>query len=127
MKNLNYQTGKVGENFARQFLVKKGYQIIESNFRTRFGEIDLIATKDKKLIFIEAKSKIGEDFGSPEEMVGRAKLGQIQQMAEYFIQTHPQLAIDHPSWQIDAVCIVLNSDQSVNRLNHWENIGNEME
>lgn len=127
MKNLNYQTGKIGENFARQFLAKKGYQIIEANFRTRFGEIDMIATKDKKLIFIEVKSKIGVEFGSPEEMVGRTKLTQIQKMAEYFLQGHPRLAASNPQYRIDAVCIVFNPDQSVNRFNHWENIGNEME
>lgn len=127
MKNLNYQTGKIGEDLARQYLIKKDYQIVESNFHTRFGEIDLIATKDKKLVFVEVKSKIGEDFGSPEEMVNRTKLSQIQKTAEYFLQNHQPLAAVNPHYRIDAVCIVLNPDQSVNRISHWENIGNEME
>lgn len=126
MKKLNYQTGKVGELLAKKYLLKKEYQIIASNFRTRFGEIDLIANKGKSLAFIEVKLKIGEEFGSPEEMVDKKKLAQIQKTAEYFLQIYPEVAVKYPFYQIDAVCIVLNSDQTCKRITHWENIGNEM-
>lgn len=126
MKNLNYQTGKIGEKIAQEFLLKKGYQIIQSNYRTRFGEIDLITGKDSRLIFVEVKLKIGEDFGSPEDMVNRRKLSQIQKTAEVFLQTNPQIADNFQSNQIDAICIVLSPDQSIKRINHWENLTNEM-
>jgi putative endonuclease len=127
MKNSNYQTGKIGEKIAREFLIKKGYRIIQPNFRTRFGEIDLIAGIDSRLIFVEVKLKIGEDFGSPEEMVNRHKVSQVQKMAEVFLQINPQFANNSQSYQIDTVCIVLNPDQTVKRINHWENLTNEME
>jgi len=127
MKNLNYQTGKIGESIAREFLQNKGYQVIQSNFHTRFGEIDLIASIDNRLIFVEVKLKTGEDFGTPEEMVNHQKLTQIQKMAEVFIQSNPQIAHNFESNQIDAVCIVLNPDETVKRINHWESLTNEME
>ena len=126
MKFFNYHKGKTGEEIARNFLTKKGCQIIKSNFQSRFGEIDLIAVLNKTLIFVEVKLKTGEQFGSPEEMINPRKLRQIQNMAAVFIQQNPQLANDYPSYRIDAVCIVLNDDGSVLRINHYENIGNEM-
>jgi len=126
MKNLNFQTGKGGEELARQYLIKHGHRIVQSNFRSRFGEIDIIATKNKKLVFVEVKLKIGEQFGNPEEMINRAKIRKIQKVAEIYLQNDTGMTNDFPSLQIDAICIVLNSDQSVKRITHWENIGNEI-
>lgn len=126
MKNLNFQTGKGGEELARQYLTKHGYRIVESNFRSRFGEIDIIATKDKKLVFVEVKLKIGEQFGDPEEMINRAKIIKIRKIAEIYLQNNAKVANDFPNLQIDAVCIVLNTDQSIKRITHWENIGDEI-
>jgi len=126
MKNLNYLTGKLGEELAAQELVKNGYQIQEKNFRTRFGEIDLVCTKNQSLIFVEVKLKIGEDFGSPEEMVNKHKLFQIQNMAQIYLQKNPFITKSYPRHQIDAVCIVLNSDHSIKRISHWENLTDEM-
>lgn len=125
-KSFNYQTGKLGEKIAQDFLVRKGYRIIESNFQTRFGEIDLVATKGKKLVFVEVKLKIGVQFGQPEEMISQAKISQIQKMATVFLQTHSKLATKHPFYQIDAACIVLNQDKALLRINHYENIGYEL-
>lgn len=122
MKNLNYQTGKAGENLAKEYLIKEGYQILKTNFRTRAGEIDIIAFKNNTLVFVEVKLKIGEETGSPEEMINQRKILKIQQMAEFFLQTNPRLAEAFPSQQIDAVCIVLNPDGSSKRITHWQNI-----
>jgi len=125
MKNFNYQTGQKGEAIAQDFLTKKGYRIVESNFRTRFGEIDLVAAKNKKLIFVEVKLKIGLQFGSPEEMINHRKIWQIQQTAQTFLQTHPRIAAQYSSYQIDAVCIVSDPNQAI-QINHYENIGTEI-
>lgn len=126
MKTLNYQTGKIGENLARKYLAKKGYQIVAGNFHTRFGEIDVIATKDQKLIFVEVKTKIGDQFGTPEEMIDRRKLAKIQMMAEIFLQKNLQTARQYPAHQIDAVCLVLGTNNEIMRINHWEDLGSEM-
>ena len=126
MKNLNYQTGKLGEDLARQYLIKKGYKILTSNFRSRFGEIDIIATKNSTLVFIEVKLKIGEETGQPEEMINRRKINQIQKMAEIFLQKNPSLVQKFPLWRLDTICIVLNPDGSSKRITHWKNISDEM-
>jgi len=121
MKKFNYQKGKQGETIAKNFLIKKGYQIIKTNFQNRLGEIDLVAVKDKALIFIEVKLKSGEQFGSPEEMITPGKIWQIKRIAQAFLQENPKLATNHPLYRIDAVCIVLE-DTEIARINHYENI-----
>lgn len=125
MKKFNYQTGQQGETMAKNFLTKKGYRIIGRNFRTRFGEIDLVAAKNKKLIFVEVKLKIGLQFGSPEEMINRRKIRQIHRTAQAFLQTHPFLAKKYSLYQIDAVCITSEANQTI-KINHYENIGSEI-
>lgn len=127
MKNLNYQTGKFGEKLARDYLIKKGYQIVAANFHNRFGEIDIIAAKNRYLVFVEVKAKIGETFGSPEEMADKYKIRRVQQMATVFLRDNPTLASKYPQYRIDAVCLVLDEDNNITRFNHWENLGNEME
>ena len=58
-------TGKEKEDFAASFLERQGYRIRERNFRTRFGEIDLIAEKDSALVFVEVKYRSSDACGGP--------------------------------------------------------------
>jgi putative endonuclease len=116
--------GKIGENLAREYLEKEGYKIIEQNYKTKYAEIDLIIEKKDnlwgktKLVFVEVRTKIGENFGSPEDTINRAKLWKILQNAKSYSA--------FKGWQgperIDAICIVLKPDYSVSRLTHHENI-----
>lgn len=66
--------GKFGEELARDFLTRKGYQIIESNFRIRGGELDIIAKLGDTLVFVEVKTRQSIKFGLPEEAITRKKL-----------------------------------------------------
>ena len=116
--------GKIGEDLAREYLEKQGYKIIEQNYKTKYAEIDLIAEKpaglfgSKKLIFVEVRTKIGENWGSPEDTLNKQKLWKVLQNAKSYAGFKKW---DGPA-RIDAVCIVLNRDFSVNRLTHHENI-----
>lgn len=121
MKSFNYKKGKQGEKIARDFLIKKGYQIIKSNFQTRLGELDIIASKDTFLVFVEVKLKNGENFGTPEEMISPKKLRQVQQTAEAFLLQDKDLKIKFKQYRIDAVCITLENNE-VKELKHYENI-----
>lgn len=116
MKKLNRQTGATGEDMAAQFLAKKGYAILERNFGSKFGEIDIIAKHKEVLVFVEVKTKIGEDFGSPEQMVSRGKLQRIRNMATMYLEGRSAAC------RIDVVAIVLNDQDEVVRLTHHENV-----
>jgi putative endonuclease len=121
MKQFNYKKGKQGEEIARDFLIKKGYQIIKSNFQTRFGELDIVASKDNFLVFVEVKLKTGIDFGLPEEMINPKKLQQVQRTAEAFLLQNNNLKTEFKQYRIDAICITLDNNE-INKINHYENL-----
>jgi len=112
------EIGKIGEEIAKKFLEKQGYKIIEQNYRTKYAEIDLVVSKGIFLIFVEVRTKKGENFGTPEETINQKKMRKLRQNAIAYA------AIKKWSgpFRIDAVCIVLKPDYSVERLNHYENI-----
>ena len=78
-------TGHWGEERAAEYLQKKGYRIVVKNYRHRHAEIDLIAEKDKLLIFVEVKTRSGTGFGMPEEFVNYTKSRLIMKAAEHYI------------------------------------------
>ncbi len=75
------ESGQEGEALAAQFLKKQGYQIIEQNFRCRYGEIDLIAWDQGTLVFIEVKMRASSAFGGPEGAVNLRKQEKISRVA----------------------------------------------
>ncbi|WP_276661388.1 YraN family protein, partial [Syntrophomonas wolfei] len=63
---MNRELGLWGEELAAQYLGKKGYKILERNFYTRYGELDLVCEKDDNIVFVEVKTRRSTRFGSPE-------------------------------------------------------------
>lgn len=116
VKKDNFMTGRRGEELADEYLQKIGYKIEEHNFRTRFGEIDIVCWDKETLVFVEVKTKIGHDFGEPEEMVDRKKLSKVKRMAEVYLQ---EKNLDVPC-RVDVVAVVLENNGSVERLEHYQ-------
>lgn len=121
-KILNFQKGRGGEEEAKRYLIDKGWGWIESNFENKIGEIDLVMTDKKTLVFVEVKMKIGDKYGTPEEMIGRGKLWQIRRVAESYLVMKPEIAKRYQKYRIDAVCVVMNEDNKIERINHYENL-----
>ena len=120
-KTQNYKKGREGEEIAREYLIKKGFRLIESNYSNKLGEIDLIMVDKDILIFIEVKMKIGDRFGTPEEMINKYKLSRIKRVAEGFLILE-KIAKNYQKYRIDAVCIVLDQYKKVERINYYENV-----
>lgn len=95
-------TGSSGEKQASEFLQKQGFKILAKNFRTRFGEIDIVALEGDTLVFIEVKSRNSRIFGLPEEAVGFRKLQHLLKAASYYRSNHKNLP---ESERIDVVAI----------------------
>ena len=88
IKNLdNVKKGKIGENIAKKYLISLGMTIICSNYRTKFGEIDIIAKLENKIIFVEVKSRMSKDYGLACEAVDK-KASKITSVAKYYISTN---------------------------------------
>ena len=79
------QLGLKGETQGTKFLKKQGYRIIERNFRTRSGEIDIIAREGREIVFIEVKTRSSLDFGYPEESVTRRKMAHLLKASQYYM------------------------------------------
>ena len=80
--------GKTSEIIAANFLKKKGYKIITTNYKNKIGEIDIIA-KDKKLIvFVEVKARSSKAFGHPLEAIDERKQFKIRQVAQLYLMTN---------------------------------------
>ena len=94
--------GDWGEKYARQFLERKGYSILESNYRGQYGEIDLVAMEGECLVFVEVKSRRTGAFGRPEESVTEAKQQKLVQAALEYMQ---EKEIEEGEWRIDVVGI----------------------
>lgn len=81
--------GAWGEALAAEYLRKKRYQIVAANFRTRIGEIDLIATNRHYLIFVEVKLRKNADFAMAREFVDYRKQAKIRSTAQLYLAYHP--------------------------------------
>ena len=116
-------TGVLGEKLAKDFLKKRGYRIIETNYRCPQGEIDIIAKQKDTLAFIEVRTKTSLEFGSPEESITSAKKERMKAAALHYQQMHnnlPQL------WRIDVVAVELNQKGELSRIEVIENaVGDE--
>jgi len=126
-KQFNKKVGREGEEIAAKFLENKGYKILERNYYTRFGEIDLICSHSTSsghevLCFVEVKLKHGDVFGTPEEMIGTTKLFQVQRMAEFYLMDKPKMAEIYKTYSLDAICIMMGEDGEVGRISHYENL-----
>ena len=78
--------GRAGEVKAAEFLKKKGYKIIKTNYKTCFGEIDLIAQDNEYTVFIEVKTRTSEDYGLPSEAVDNRKVEKYYKVATEYLQ-----------------------------------------
>jgi putative endonuclease len=111
-------TGTQGEIIAQNYLKKHGYHIIENNYRSRFGEIDIIAKHNDTLVFIEVRTKKNMSFGIPEESITNTKARHLIHTAYYYRQNHKNLP---DSWRIDFLAIDLDENDKPLRINLIEN------
>ncbi|MEK7527627.1 MAG: YraN family protein [Patescibacteria group bacterium] len=109
----NYNKGKRGEGVALEYLLKKGFELVEKNYENILGEIDLIMTDHDWLVFVEVKYKTDDFLGLPEEMINKNKLYRIKKVAESYVFLNKPRQV---KYRIDAVCILGN------QIRHYENI-----
>lgn len=96
--------GHRGETLARRHLESQGYTILEANYRTRQGEIDLVAEQDEAVVFVEVRTLSGPGLGTPAESITRSKQAHLVAAAQQYLQEHDAFDRD---WRIDLVSIQL--------------------
>lgn len=100
--NHRQKIGKSGESAALRFLKKKGYKILEQNYRTRLGEIDIIARDRQTIVFIEVKTRRSLEYGSPKMALTPKKQRNISMTALYYLKVNDQ---SHAHARFDVVTV----------------------
>ena len=108
MGNRKQQLGEKGEAIAVQQLKKGGYKILETNYLTKLGEIDIIAKDRDTIVFVEVKARRSVHFGSPKEAVSTQKQKKISLVALYYLKTTNQMTTKA---RFDVVAVNLNRDR----------------
>jgi len=114
----NFAIGRLGEAVAGRYLKGKGYKIIEKNYRCKQSEIDLVACFKQTLVFVEVRTKTGENFGSPEESLNKRKINKIVKACQFYMYQSGYFK----GYRIDAICIVLGKNRIPRRLSHYKDI-----
>ena len=108
-KFLNKKKGATGELEAYHFLRRNGYRIVARNYRTVTGEVDLIGWEGDTLAFVEVKTRLGVEYGRPEESVNRRKQRQICRVASQYRSLHGLCDI---SYRFDIVSIQMDNGEA---------------
>jgi putative endonuclease len=101
--------GVWGEDQAARYLRKQGMKILERNFRTPIGEIDIIARNKSFLVFVEVKTRRSTAYGTPQEAVGQRKQRQIIRTAHWYLQKNKCEKLQP---RFDVVAILCQSDET---------------
>lgn len=121
------ELGKNGEKIGGSFLVKHGFSIVETNYRTKYGEIDIIAIKSGKMRFVEVKSIRVSDFNDfsripirPEDHFTKEKYLKVKVSTETYLN-HRNISRETP-WQIDLACVYIKPETREGKVTYFENV-----
>ena len=108
--------GRLGEDLACRHLEGEGFEIVERNWRTRDGEIDIVARKGDLVAFVEVKARRGDRFGEPEESVTPSKMRRIRRVAAQYLRQ----ATVSGEVRFDVIGIRFGAGDTVTELRHTE-------
>ena len=124
MNQSSQELGRWGEDYAAEYLLGYGYEIISRNVRTPYGEIDIIAQqtsenidKEKITVFVEVKTRSSTSYGYPEEAITPRKQINLVSAVQHYLQEHPELDMH---WRIDVIAIERYPNRSPS-IKHFEN------
>ncbi len=111
------ELGNFGENYVSNYLKNLGFKIISRNYHTKYGEIDIIASKDDKIHFVEVKTRKSLLFGTPEEAYSLRKQDRIIKTALSYLKENNL----NKAFQIDFVALILNEKNEVLSITIYDN------
>lgn len=101
--NYRARFGRMAEDLALRYLQKHDMTLLERNFRSRFGEIDLIMQENNTIIFVEVRSRKNTAFLHPAETIDHSKRTKIRRTSQVFMQKTP--ASSHFDWRFDVITL----------------------
>jgi putative endonuclease len=117
--------GQLGEQIAAEHLLHRGYSIVARNFRTRYGELDLVAADDRAIVFCEVKTRLAGTRAGPDgpfDAIGPRKRDRLRRMAtQWLADTSTDTRPRPPGLRFDAIGVVLTPAGQLLALEHLEN------
>ncbi len=121
MTRRRQQVGRAGEEAARSYLQRKGYRVAEVNFRSPFGEIDIVAFQGSTPVFVEVRTRTGSSFGTPAESITAEKMKRLKKTAILYMKLHYGQEV---SCRFDLIAVQLKrEDMGLISLRHYREIG----
>jgi len=118
MSRTRVRLGQRGEEIAAAELARRGYTLVERNWRCPAGEVDIIARHGEVWAFVEVRTRRGPEFGTPEESLTPAKQARMVEVAEHYLTEHGLGDVD---WRLDLVAVELDRAGRLVRLEVLEN------
>ena len=126
MKRTTKEIGDEGERLAAEYLEAKGFVIVERNFRSKVGEIDIIVTKERLLVFCEVKSRYSFLFGQPAEAVNKEKIRHIRFTASRYLTQNMRIKHLYDDFDIRfdvlEMIFISGTEGCELEINHLENV-----
>ena len=107
--------GNLGEELASQMLQELGYTILDTNYRCRWGEVDIVARDGDGIVFVDVRTRSSGRFGTPEESITGAKTQRLVSTAQEYLQSKH---LDSTNWRIDLVAVRMRSDGQLQSIDH---------
>lgn len=112
------KTGSIGEDLACSYLKRKGYRILGRNFRTIFGEIDIVTRFSGIMVFVEVKTRLTSSLGPPYLAITKVKERHMIKNALFYLKTHRLM---DAKWRIDIVSVKLGPEYEIENIELIEN------
>ena len=111
--------GKFGEELAKNFLIKHGYKIIGINIKISYQEVDIVAKKNKTIIFIEVKTRTSLSLGSADMALTDTKMENLKKVLENYIY---EKKLDENFIRLDLIAIDINKQKKLAKIKHYKDI-----
>ena len=115
------ELGKLAEQLAEEFLKKRGFSILDRNFRKPWGELDIIAKKGDVTVFVEVKANRADMPGfEPELRAGNKKLHKVFRTAKTYLSSK-NIGLE-TEWQVDVITVVFDKTHGTAKIKHFPNV-----
>ena len=111
-------TGRLGEGMALRHLQERGYEILATNYRKRFGEVDIVARWRGTIVFVEVKTRHSRRYGVPQEAVDERKQRQLARIAQDYLAAHH---LENAPARFDVIAVTLDCEDQPARIDHIDN------
>jgi len=117
--NHNQKVGQFGEMLAKNYLIKKGYTIIEQNVKTSYQELDIIAKKNNEMVFVEVKTRTSDIYGEAEDAIDNRKLNNLKLAVQGYLFGN-KIFIDDV--RVDLIAVDIDKFKKTAKIKHYEGI-----